>query len=122
MCHNTEEWCKIWGKTDFEKMTWEIWGILTSALGSLKICILMGSFWAKYIMYELKNCAGHDNEGWCNVLIKKLIGGLKNDLKVVSATFVLVYFLSLNESTCQTRKNVFYFTSKALFVLEKIKF
>ena len=31
-------------------------------------------------------------------------------------------FLSLKESTCQTRKNVFYFTSKALFVLKKIKF
>ena len=31
-------------------------------------------------------------------------------------------FLSLNESTWQTRKNVFYFISKALFVLEKIKF
>ena len=30
-------------------------------------------------------------------------------------------FLSLNESPCQTRKSVFYFTSKALFVLEKIK-
>ena len=35
---------------------------------------------------------------------------------------VLVCFLSLNESTYQTRKNAFYFTSKALFVLEKIKF
>ena len=44
------------------------------------------------------------------------------DLKVVSATFRLVYFLSQNESTCQTRKNVFYFASKALLVLEKIKF
>ena len=31
-------------------------------------------------------------------------------------------FSSLNESPCQTRKNVFYFTSKALFGLEKIKF
>ena len=31
-------------------------------------------------------------------------------------------FLSLNKSTCHNRKNVFYFTSKALFVLEKIKF
>ena len=31
-------------------------------------------------------------------------------------------FLSLNESTCQTMKNVFYFTLKALFVLEKINF
>ena len=43
-------------------------------------------------------------------------------LKVVSATFLLVCFLSLNESTCQTRKNDFYFTSKALFILEKIQF
>ena len=49
-------------------------------------------------------------------------GVIINLLKVVSAMFVLVYFLSLNESTCQTRKNVFYFTSKALFVLEKVKF
>ena len=49
-------------------------------------------------------------------------GVIINLLKVVSAMFVLVYFLSLNESTCQTRKNVFYFTSKALFVLKKIKF
>ena len=31
-------------------------------------------------------------------------------------------FLGLNESTCQIRKTVFYFTSKPLFVLEKIKF
>ena len=46
----------------------------------------------------------------------------KNNLKVVSATFVLVYFLSLNKSTCQIRKKAFYFTSKALFILEKIKF
>ena len=43
-------------------------------------------------------------------------------LKVVTITFVLVRFLSLKESTCQSRKNVFNFTSKALFVLEKIKF
>ena len=40
-------------------------------------------------------------------------------LKVVSATLLLVYFLSIKESTCQTGKN---FISKALFVLEKIKF
>ena len=29
---------------------------------------------------------------------------------------------SLKECVCQTRKNAFYFISKALFVLEKIKF
>ena len=45
-----------------------------------------------------------------------------NNLKVVSATFLLVCFVCLKESTCETRKNVFSFTSKALFVLEIIKF
>ena len=43
-------------------------------------------------------------------------------LKVVSTTFLHVCFLSLKESTCKARENVFYFTSKALWVLEKIKF
>ena len=42
-------------------------------------------------------------------------------LKIVSASFASLLF-SLNESACETRKNAFYFTSKALFVLEKIKF
>ena len=31
-------------------------------------------------------------------------------------------FLGLTESPCQTGKNIFYFTSKVIFVLEKIKF
>ena len=43
-------------------------------------------------------------------------------LKVVSATFLLVCFICLNERTCKTRKNVFYFTSRAFFVLEIIRF
>ena len=43
-------------------------------------------------------------------------------LKVMSATFLIVYFLSLNKNTCQTRKNNLYFTSKALFFHKKIKF
>ena len=42
--------------------------------------------------------------------------------KVVSATFLLVYFVCLKDSTCETKKNVFYITSEALFVLEIIKF
>ena len=42
-----------------------------------------------------------------------------NNLRVVSAAFLLVCFLSLIESTCQTRN---YITSKALFILDKIKF
>ena len=43
-------------------------------------------------------------------------------LKVVFATFLPVYFVSLNEGACETSKNVFYFISKALFVVEIIKF
>ena len=38
-------------------------------------------------------------------------------LKVVSATFLQVCFVYLKERTCETRKNAFYFTSKAPFVL-----
>ena len=49
-------------------------------------------------------------------------GGRNYALKVVTATFLLVCFLRLKESTCETSKNVFYFTSKALFTLEIIKF
>ena len=43
-------------------------------------------------------------------------------LKVASATFLLVCFVCLEKSTCETRKNVFYFTSKILFVLDIIKY
>ena len=50
----------------------------------------------------------------CKVFLK--------ELKVVSATFLLVCFVCLKESTCETKKTVFYFTLKALFVLEVIKF
>ena len=47
---------------------------------------------------------------------------LRISLKVVSATFLLVWLVCLRKSTCETRKSVFYFTSKSVFVLETIKF
>ena len=47
--------------------------------------------------------------------------GISDTQKVVSVTFLLVCFLSPNE-TCETRKNGFYFISKALFFLKKVKF
>ena len=43
-------------------------------------------------------------------------------LKGCVCYILLVCFLCLKERTCETRKNVFYFTLKALFVLEIIKF
>ena len=46
-----------------------------------------------------------------------------NTFKGICARHICdVYFLNLHESNCQTRENVFYFTSKTLFVLEKTKF
>ena len=41
---------------------------------------------------------------------------------IVSTTFLLVCFLSLNESASQTTKIAFYFTSESLSVVEKITF
>ena len=43
-------------------------------------------------------------------------------LKVESASFLLVCIVSLKESTCAMRKNVFHFTSKTLFVLQVLNF
>ena len=57
----------------------------------------------------------------CNVNCRLLPHNACFTLKVVSAIFLLVCFLSLEERTWQTRTNVFYFTSKALFGLGKIK-
>ena len=44
----------------------------------------------------------------------------KWNLKVVTTTFLLVCFIGLKKSTCETKKNVFCFALKALFILEII--
>ena len=52
------------------KLTWGIWQILIWALKSIKIHTLMGLFWTKYIMFELKKYRGvmfHDTEKWCKI-------------------------------------------------------
>ena len=46
----------------------------------------------------------------------------KNRIKGCVLYILASLLISLNESTCETRKNVSYLTSKALFVLEIIKF
>ena len=75
-------------------------------LQDLRAAVRMAACDSKHVVIMLK------------VIIKRL--------KVVSATFLLVCFVSLRErerdSTFKTKKNVFYFTSKALFALEIIKF
>ena len=57
-----------------------------------------------------------------NFVLSWQAGKFFHVLKVVSATFLLVWFSSLKESDFETWKSVFYFISKALFILMKIKF
>ena len=67
MCHENEEWCKIWRGIDLSFQNWhelfdEFW---PKHLKVSKIFILMCSFWAKYILFELKKYRGvifHESE------------------------------------------------------------
>ena len=72
ICHDNEELRKIWRETDLSFQSWheefdEFW---PEHLKVSKIFILMGSFWAKYILLELKNYGGvifHETEEGCKV-------------------------------------------------------
>ena len=70
MSNYPAHWCKIWRKTDlFSKMT-RIWWILTRALKVSKICTFIGSYCAKYLMFDLKKYTGvifDDTEEWCKI-------------------------------------------------------
>ena len=68
---DTEEWFKVWKKLTLGSNN-DVRNLVNfdPTLESLKICSLMGSFWSKYIMFELKNYRGvmcHDTEGWCDI-------------------------------------------------------
>ena len=54
------------------KMTWIIWWILTWTVENLKICTLMGYFWQKYVMFELKK--------YRQAVSWKMTYGFKNDI------------------------------------------
>ena len=67
ICHDNEEWCKIWRGINLLFQNWheefdEFW---PKHLKVSKIFILMCSFWAKYILSELKKYRGvifHETE------------------------------------------------------------
>ena len=70
--NDTEEWWKIWRGIDLSFQNWhkefdEFW--LENSKVS-KIYTLMGCFWPKYIMFELKKYRGaifHDTRAWCKI-------------------------------------------------------
>ena len=75
ICHDNEEWCKIWGGIDLSVQNWheEFDKFLPKHTKISKICTLMGFFWPKYIMFELKKYGGvmfNGTEYWCKIWIK----------------------------------------------------
>ena len=56
------------------------------------------------------------------MLLQNLDESTNTELKRCARYIFACLILGLKESFCETRKNIFYFTSKALFFLEKIKF
>ena len=72
MCHDNEEWCKNWRGIDLSVQNWneefdEFWSQHSKIS---KICTLMGPFWSKCIMFELKKYRGvifDGTEEWCKI-------------------------------------------------------
>ena len=72
MCYENEEWYKIWKRIDLSVQNWyvefdEFW---PTHLKISKICALMGCFWPKYVMFELKKYRGvvfDSTEYWCKI-------------------------------------------------------
>ena len=84
------------------------------------------SFWQLFLIESLGLLTGLQLLELKHLTYPRLLTGFSmmvffTNSKFASAIFSLVCFLSLNKSTCQARKNVFHFTSKALFDLEKTK-
>ena len=71
MPHDTEDWCKIWTKTNLLFQNWQEFGEFWSEHSKVsKICTLTGPFRAKYITFDLKKYRGvifHDTEEWCKI-------------------------------------------------------
>ena len=72
MCHDNEEWCKNWRGIDLSVQNWheEFDKFWPEHLKISKICTLMGCFWPKYIMFELKKYRGvmfDGTEYWCEI-------------------------------------------------------
>ena len=66
-----EDWCKIWRKTDLLFQKWQEFGEFWPEHWKFsKMFTLLGSFWAKYILFEPKTYRGiifYDIEEWCKI-------------------------------------------------------
>ena len=71
ICHDTEEWCQFWRKTDLLFQKWQKFGEFWSEPSKLlKICTLIGPFCTKYIIFDPKKYRGviyHDTQESCKI-------------------------------------------------------
>ena len=72
LCHDNEEWCKIWRGIDLSFQNWheEFDKFWPNHSKFSKICTLVGSFWTKYIIFELKKYREvlfDGTEDWCKI-------------------------------------------------------
>ena len=71
MSHDPENWCMIWRKTDLLIQKWQEFGEFWPEHWKVsKICTFIGSYCAKYLMFNLKNYRGVifcDTEEWCKI-------------------------------------------------------
>ena len=72
LCHGNEKWSKIWRGSDLSVQNWheEFDKFWPEHSKISKICTLMGFFWTKYIMFDLKKYRGvmfGSTEYWCNI-------------------------------------------------------
>ena len=68
MCNYTEKWRKIWKGIHLSFENWH--EKFDKFLKVLKIITLLGSFWEKYTLFELKKYRRvifYDTEEWCKI-------------------------------------------------------
>ena len=105
MCHDTEDWCKIWRKTDLWLEKWLIefgWFSCEQA----KICTLMGFFCPKHITrFRWKS-----TEKFCLVTLKSVQCFKKNWLLVPKMTWWIWWILMWAEASLKVCTLMCYFS------------
>ena len=108
LCHDNEKWYKISRGIDLSVQNWheefDKFGPEHSKIS--KICNLMGFFWTKYIMFELKKYRGimfDGTEHWCNIW-------RKSDL-----CFEKWLFLAIQQTATHKEHLWYSFWSEAIF-------
>ena len=95
-CHNTEEWCKIWRRTELHlKNDMKNLMNFDPTLKSLTICTLMGFFWSKYLIFQLKKYR-RDHYIWLSY--RRLMQALKEKWSVVSIMIWGIWWTSPEHS------------------------